>query len=112
MLLQIPAVLGEQEHAALRSSLESAHFEDGRATAMAKAREVKHNLQLPEDGQAARRLAPVVLDALRRHPLFFSATLPRRISGPLFNRYDAGMDYGDHLDTALIQGPSLVRSDI
>jgi PKHD-type hydroxylase len=112
MLLQIPAVLGEQEHVALRSSLEKAHFEDGKATAMPKAREVKHNLQLPEGGEAARRLAPTVLDALRRSPLFFSATLPKRISGPLFNRYDAGMDYGDHLDTALIQGPSLVRSDI
>jgi PKHD-type hydroxylase len=112
MLLQIPAVLAGQELSTLRASLAEARFEDGTATAMPGARLAKHNLQLPEGGEAARRLAPMVLDALRRSPHFFSAALPNRIWGPLFNRYDAGMDYGDHLDTAIIQGPSLVRSDV
>jgi len=112
MLVQIPAVLENQELSALRAALAEARFEDGMATGMPGARRAKHNLQLPENGEAARRLAPTVLDALRRHPLFFSATLPKRISGPLFNRYDAGSDYGDHFDTALIQAPALVRSDI
>jgi PKHD-type hydroxylase len=112
MLLQIPDVLTAAEVESLRGTLAKARFEDGRATAMPGARRAKHNLQLPEGGEATRECSPTVLGAIRRSPLFFSAALPRRVWGPLFNRYDPDMDYGDHMDTAIIQGPSLIRSDV
>lgn len=112
MLLQIPGVLSAAELESLRGKLAKARFEDGVATAQSEARHVKHNLQLPLDSEAMRSCAPTVLNALRRSPLFFSAALPNRISGPLFNRYDTGMDYGDHQDTSIIQGASLIRTDV
>jgi PKHD-type hydroxylase len=112
MLLQIPGVLIAAELESLRGKLAKARFEDGVATALPGARRVKRNLQLPQDSELMRECSPAVLNALRRSALFFSAALPNRISGPLFNRYDTGMDYGDHQDTAIIQGPSLIRSDV
>ncbi len=112
MLLRIPDILDTGELASLGSALASAQFEDGMATAGAGTRGVKRNLQLPQGGELAQRLAPVVLAALRRTPLFFSATLPKQIIGPIFNRYDAGMSYGDHLDTALVSAAVPVRYDI
>jgi PKHD-type hydroxylase len=112
MLLRIPEVLDSAERAALRTSLAAARFEDGMATAGPGTRGVKRNLQLPTDGDAARNCAPAVLAALKRAPLFFSATLPKRIFGPTFNRYNAGMGYGDHLDSALVNASTPVRSDI
>lgn len=112
MLLQIPDVLKPEEIDSLRRLLAKERFEDGALTASPAARNAKHNLQAPVSGEAARGGGPIVLNALRRSPLFFSAALPNRIQGPLFNRYDTGMQYADHMDTAVIQGPSLMRSDV
>jgi PKHD-type hydroxylase len=112
MLLQIPEILGAREVEALRGELSRARFEDGRATAGPGAHGIKHNLQLPLDGDAARACAPRVLDALRRSPLFFSAALPHRMFGPVFNRYDTGMDYGDHLDASILGVPAPIRADV
>jgi PKHD-type hydroxylase len=112
VLLQIPGVLEPGELASLRQLIRGAAFEDGMATGSPGARRVKHNLQLPDQGEAARAAAPMVLDALRRNSTFFSAALPKRISGPLFNRYDVGMDYGNHVDTSVILGEETLRSDI
>ena len=112
MLLQIPDVLKADEIESLKRLLAKERFEDGALTASPAAQNAKHNLQAPQGGEAARQGAPVVLNALRRAPLFFSATLPNRIQGPLFNRYDTGMEYRDHMDTAVIQASSLMRADI
>ena len=112
MLLEIPDVLKPEELESLRGLLAKERFEDGGLTASPAARGAKHNLQAPPGGEAARQGGPIVLNALRRSPLFFSAALPNRIQGPLFNRYDTGMRYDDHMDTAVIQGSSLMRSDV
>ena len=112
MLLEIPDVLKPDELESLRRLLAKERFEDGGLTASPAAQGAKHNLQAPPGGEAARQGGPIVLNALRRSPLFFSAALPNRIQGPLFNRYDAGMRYDDHVDTAVIQASSLMRSDV
>jgi PKHD-type hydroxylase len=57
----------------------------------------------------------MVLDALDRNSQFRSAALPLKIVPPLFNRYSAGQDYGDHIDGALrpVTGTRLrVRTDL
>jgi PKHD-type hydroxylase len=112
MLLQIPDVLKPEELESLRRLLAKERFEDGGLTASPAAQGSKHNLQAPQSGEASRQGGPIVLNALRRSSLFFSAALPKRIQGPLFNRYDTGMRYDDHMDTAVIQGSSLMRSDV
>ena len=58
----------------------------------------------------------MVLAAVQRDPLFFSAALPRRIFNPLFNRYSGGSNfYGEHVDSAVLHSKAnqqWVRSDI
>lgn len=114
MLIRIPAVLDPQTLATLRQSLAEATWEDGALTAGSQAALAKHNQQLPPKGELARRLQELVLAALERHPLFFSATLPKRILPPLFNRYGgASNHYGDHVDQAIrYAAGQRVRSDI
>lgn len=112
MILQIPGILNQEELAALRAELAQAKFEDGVATAGQLAREVKRNLQIPQASEAGRRCAAIVVSALQRSPIFFSAALPHRLHGPLFNRYEPGMTYGEHVDNALMGAPAMVRSDV
>lgn len=64
-------------------------------------------MQLTPESAAGRRCAPVVVEALRRSPLFFSAALPLRLHGPMFNRYEQGMGYGEHFDNAVTRGTRL-----
>ena len=112
MILQIPGVLNQGELETLRAELRRASFEDGAATAGPVAREVKRNLQVAQGSEAGRRCAPIVLEALRRSAIFFSAALPLRVHGPVFNRYDPGMTYGEHVDNALMGSPNPVRTDL
>jgi PKHD-type hydroxylase len=112
MLLQIPGILSSGELESLRAELGRATFEDGAATAGSGARGAKVNLQLRPESDAARRCAGVVLEALRRNPIFFSAALPHRVHGPLFSRYDPGMTYGEHIDNAVMGTPAAVRTDV
>jgi PKHD-type hydroxylase len=43
----------------------------------------------------------MVVEALARNNLFMSAALPKQVFPPLFNRYDAGMTFGAHVDNAI-----------
>lgn len=42
-----------------------------------------------------------MLAALERNPLFITAALPQRVFPPLFNRYEGGMEFGNHVDNAI-----------
>lgn len=116
MLLHIPDLLTPEELHAARAILDRAEWVDGRVTAGAQAALAKHNEQLPTRGEAARRLQLIVLGALDRSALFFSATLPKRILPPMFNRYGGVANtYGDHVDQAvraLPDGAQRLRSDV
>ena len=46
-----------------------------------------------------------VVEALARDNLFMSAVLPKQVFPPLFNRYDAGMVFGSHVDNAIRASP-------
>jgi PKHD-type hydroxylase len=115
MIVRIPALLDAAELAAVRACLQEAAWEDGRATAGHQSALVKRNLQLPLGAAAARGAGERILRALERNALFVSATLPRHVYPPLFNRYDAGMDFGEHVDNAVRQVPGTahrLRTDI
>ena len=115
MLLHIEALLAPDQVAAMRHRLERAPWEDGRATAGHQSAQVKANVQLPEDTDVARELSEQVLRALERSERFISATLPRHVYPPLFNRYEAGMSFGAHVDNAVRQIPGTphrLRTDL
>jgi len=119
MLLHIPQVLNADELARARALLAGAAWADGRATAGPQAAQVKRNQQLPAQGETAQALQALVLGALDRHALFFSAALPKRVLPPMFNRYAGDANhYGDHVDQAIrhiASGPlagQRVRTDL
>lgn len=101
MLLTIPKVLTPDQVKHCRQQLAAASWVDGRVTAGHQGAQVKKNRQLPEGSPAARELGDLILAALERHPLFISATLPARVYPPLFNRYEGGEHFGNHIDNAL-----------
>jgi PKHD-type hydroxylase len=115
MLLQIPDVLTAEQVASARHLLEASNWVDGRVTAGHQSALVKDNLQLPEDHPVARELGDMILGALQRNPLFVSAALPLRVFPPLFNRYQGGHSFGNHVDNAIrpIAGtPLRIRTDL
>ena len=53
--------------------------------------------------------------ALQRSPLFIAAALPARVFPPLFNRYQGGQSFGNHVDNAIrhVAGtPVRIRTDL
>ena len=101
MLLHIPDILTADAVLNARRVLDQADWIDGRVTAGHQSARAKDNLQLPEDSPAARQLGEVILAALQRNPLFISAALPYRVFPPLFNRYEGGQSFGNHVDNAI-----------
>jgi PKHD-type hydroxylase len=115
MLICIPEVLTKHEVAFFRNTMAAAAWEDGRRTAGSQSSLVKNNLQLPQDGAAARELGEHVLQALADCPTFVSAALPLKIFPPLFNSYGVGHDFGLHVDNAIraIPGSAMrIRTDL
>ena len=115
MLIQIPDVLSKEQVRQCREILDAADWVDGRATAGYQGAKVKNNRQLPEGSPAARELGDFVLAALEHNALFISAVLPARVYPPLFNRYEGGETFGDHIDNAVRLMPGSgqkIRTDI
>lgn len=117
MLIHLKNVLTPEEVREARALLgEDAPWVDGRTSAGGQAAAQKANRQLAQESAQAAKLQAVVLAAVRRDPVFFSAALPRRIFNPLFNRYDPEAPrYGPHVDGAVLHsraGQEWVRTDI
>ncbi len=101
MLLRVPQVLNADELSQLRELMSAADWTDGKVTAGTQSAQVKRNIQLPETSEYADKARQIVLKALSRNALFFSAALPKKIYPPLFNQYREGMDFGAHIDNAV-----------
>lgn len=115
MLLQIPDVLTEEQAAECRQKIEKAEWIDGRVTAGHQSARAKNNLQLPENHPLAQAMSETILSALERSPLFMSFALPLKVFPPLFNRYEGGQSFGNHVDNAIRQvtgTPHRIRTDL
>jgi PKHD-type hydroxylase len=115
MLLHVPDVLTRDQIAHVRQMLDAAEWVDGRVTAGHQSAQAKDNMQLPEDHPTSRQLGDLILAALQRNSLFISAALPLRVFPPLFNRYQGGQSFGNHVDNAIRQIPgtgSRIRTDL
>lgn len=117
MLLTIPQVLSSAQVKHIRDRLDSAtdDWVDGRVTAGHQGAPVKRNRQIAEHSALARGLGDIVLAALETNPLFISAALPNQVYPPMFNRYEAGMQFGSHVDGAirLVPGTGMkLRTDV
>jgi PKHD-type hydroxylase len=115
MVLQIPDVLTAEQVAQARRMLQGADWIDGRVTVGHQSAKTKNNLQLPEDHPVARQLGDMILGALGRNALFVSAALPLRVFPPLFNCYQGGQSFGNHVDNAIRQvkgSGATIRTDL
>ncbi|MDO9203830.1 Fe2+-dependent dioxygenase [Methylotenera sp.] len=116
MLQHVPDLLTVEELAEARRMLANAEWGDGKVTAGTQAAIVKNNQQLPENAPQIRALRQLVLMALNRNALFFTAVLPSKILPPFFNRYyGEANQYGFHVDNAMRMPPDgggYVRADV
>jgi len=111
VILSFGDVLTIDEHRALRARLDGATFVDGRQTAGAALASLKHNEQLAPDSSTLAGVVEIVLAALRRHAPFCDALLPRQLHSLMVARYRPGMQYGAHVDAALMGSERVHRSD-
>ena len=113
MLIVLENVLTAEELAALRRKVEQAQYVSGASTAGEGSRNRKNNLQISERDAQLPELQAVVLNALARHKVFQFLAVPKHIMPPMFNRYDVGMYYQNHVDFSLVGTPNnKIRTDL
>jgi PKHD-type hydroxylase len=108
MQIVIGNVLSADEVALVRETLAHAAFEDGRETAGFAARLVKNNRQATND-RSIETVRNLVEERILGNELFVLAVRPKALAPVLFSRYESGMQYGSHVDDALMQG---MRTDV
>ncbi|AOE50824.1 Fe2+-dependent dioxygenase [Kangiella sediminilitoris] len=101
MILHIEHAIEGGTLEAIVETIKKYDFLDGLETAGRAAKEVKRNQQLRLEGEqpAALRL---LLNHLQQNNLVQSAALPRSYTNIMVNRYQSGMEYGLHVDDALM----------
>lgn len=110
MFRQIESVLSQAEVDELRRIAAVAPFVDGRISNPHS--QVKNNLQL-HDQDASQQASKIMAEALLRHEDFRNFAFPCLIAPPMLTKYQKGMHYGLHPDSAFMQiGPQPMRSDI
>ncbi len=115
MILCIGGVLTKEELRQVNTRLGKTRFTSGARTAGWHARQVKKNEQAAyprSPGMTAA--AGIVTVALNRNDLFKLAVRPQRQTPVLFNRHQPGMEYGAHVDDALMRDAdgATLRTDI
>tara|TARA_R110000772_G_scaffold176938_4_gene288574 strand:+ start:399 stop:1076 length:678 start_codon:yes stop_codon:yes gene_type:complete len=114
MLLEIPQVFSTEEAVEMKQALLAAEWVDGRVTAGHQSAQAKQNRQIPEQSDVAQAAGKRVLQALQKNGLFMSAALPQRVFPPLFNRYEGGEHFHNHVDNAIRSLPmgGQIRTDL
>ena len=108
MRIAISNILRSSDLHDIRQAFASLRFVDGRKTAGFAARQVKRNKQADatDNADAIRSL---VAKRLSENEVFRAAVRPRKVSPLLLSRYEPGMEYGTHVDDALMNG---MRTDV
>jgi PKHD-type hydroxylase len=111
VFLKIKNLLSAAEIARLRELAAELRFVDGRVSNPANV--TKENLQAdPRDAKYTESVQ-VLQGALARSREFVDFAMPKRIAPPLLCRYEPGMKYGAHADSAIIQvAAARLRSDL
>jgi PKHD-type hydroxylase len=111
MFLEVKDFLTQQEVARLVALSRELKFVSGRLSNPANI--TKDNLQADHSDPRYGETVQIVASAFSRSDEFRDFAFPRRIAPPLLCRYEPGMQYGAHADTAHLQiGNQLIQSDI
>ncbi len=112
MLETIPAIISETTRKELVECIQNTTFVDGRATAGKRAARVKKNEQLGDsDPSIKAELQAKILKALKASDRFQRFAFPNKIATPLISRYGPGMEYGLHVDNAVMSNGA-IRTDL
>lgn len=111
-MIAIPDVLTPEELSTIREFLSTATFADGKLTAGAAIQDRKQNEQVSREQGGPLPIDSFIGAGLRRSVLFQEWARPLRIVAPIFNRYTAGMHYGNHVDEPVIRVNPPMRADI
>jgi PKHD-type hydroxylase len=116
MLLKLPEVFSKDEVREIRDCLSGISYKEKK-----KPKErggetvglVKNNLQVPAGLPEARPAAELVSKRLTTHPQFSTFALPKKMH-MMFNRYETGMFYETHVDSAIMthRPGELTRTDL
>jgi|SRR5580692_5101578 PKHD-type hydroxylase len=111
MFLEIQNLLNPAEIARLNALAQEVNFVEGRLSN--PANDTKHNLQADLNDPRYAESSQIVSAAFMRSREFRDFAFPRRFAPPLLSRYEPGMKYGVHADSAYmaIAGGAL-RSDL
>lgn len=111
MFLEIKDFLKAEEVARLKELSGRVRFVDGRISN--PHNQAKNNLQASETDPLYVESSSVVAEAFRRSEPFGNFAFPRHVAPPLLARYEVGMTYGAHADTAHMRfGSEMHRSDL
>ena len=111
MLLEIQDLLNPAEVARLQALARELKFVDGRVSNPANL--TKQNLQADSADPKYAESSQIVQTAFARSREFVDFAMPKRIAAPLLCRYEPGMKYGTHADSAIISVPGArIRSDL
>lgn len=110
MFRMIENVLNASELERLRGIAAGAQFVDGRISAVGSP--VKNNVQV-NDQHAHNQASQLMGDALYRNDAFRTFAFPKAMSPPWLTRYDSGMHYGIHVDSAFMPTEHrMLRADL
>ena len=110
---QIIPVFEPDQAARVLAALKFHPFVDGKATASGIAKDVKNNLQAERSGDSLAELDQLVSSSLCANSIFQAFAFPKRLRAPIFSRYEPGMNYGAHVDGAIMNDHgSLLRADL
>jgi PKHD-type hydroxylase len=111
MFLMVKDVLTQGELEQLRLIAKNAKFVDGKISN--PHNQAKNNLQVDVTQPEANRAAQIAGAAITRNEQIRNFVFPKRIASPLLARYEVGMTYGVHADSAYLPLPgSPLRSDV
>lgn len=106
----IEGVLDAGQIDQIKSIAAAASFVDGRISNPHS--KVKDNLHL-NDQDAYQKTSQIMAQALIGNEEFRDFAFPHQIAPPLLTKYEPGMHYGAHADSALMQiGNAMLRSDL
>jgi PKHD-type hydroxylase len=109
MQIAIGNVLSAEEVALVRAALSRATFVDGRATAGFSARLVKNNRQASATDRRLDTSRKLIASRILDNDVFRLAVRPKALTPIMFSRYQPGMQYGSHVDDAVMDG---LRTDV
>ncbi|KAA8733323.1 Fe2+-dependent dioxygenase [Acinetobacter qingfengensis] len=101
MMLHVPALLSKAQVQHIRERMQQEkQWISGTKTAGHQAQKIKNNLQLNTESELYINLNQFVTQTIKNNLLVQSFALARDILPPMFNCYQDGGTYGNHVDNA------------